>query len=1046
MFTHLHAHSNYSFLRGIPSPQMLVQHVVRHEMKALALTDHHSLAGAIEFYIACVRANIQPILGLEVNVAPPNPVQTAEAGILVLLAMDSNGWSSLCRISSSLEGDEAILPFEKLAENTRGLICLSGGRRGSLWRLFSTDQSSLALAYMSALTDILHDRFYIEVQKHLQEDERLIAQHVKMGKQLHVPVVVTHDIHYLQPSQQHLQQVISGIRLNQSWRQLRPEQVAPPHALFKSHEDMVDLFQDFPAGIEATQEIVDRCRLELPLGVPHYPEISLPTGMSALDVLRQKAYEGARRFYTVDASGQVTREVGERLEHELQVIDQTGYAPLFLIVEEILSFARREGIPISSRGSAASSLVAHCLGITTPDPLRLNLYFERFLNPARATPPDIDTDLCSRGREKVIRYVYERFGQDRVATVCTINRFRSRSALREVAKTYGLPPENVSKLADSLPRWWYGPANRRSGEESPYAELEERYTAPLYKQIFQDATALIGFPHHLSVHPGGVVITPGPMTDLVPTQMATKGVRITQFDLESIEPVGLLKIDLLGIRGLTVLGDVAADEVRQERGGTTTGSQSLDFMESIPEEDPEVSEALMHGKTIGCFQIESPGMRATLREVRARSIDDLMIALALYRPGPLTGGLKDSFVRRHLGKEPASYLHPALEPLLDETHGVILYQEQVLRIAHSLAGLSLADADLLRRAMSHFDPGKQMKTLMDKFITGAWEKNQVPASVSEKIWELMAAFAGYGFPKAHAASYAQIGWRAAWCKVHYPAVFMTAVLANWGGYYSQRVYLTESRRQGLTLRSPLVNYADRDFSVKYLPDETGRPNPVLFMGLDQVKELTQRTIEKIQRLRPFRSLDDFLERVDPRLAEAVNLVKVGALDDLGTIPVLLEQISHVGKRAETGASRQMALFTLDSPSIEDWSLEEKVAAQEDLLGVSVIAHPLEMVEAKIVAAGALNTVDAAANLGKRVRVAGMRQTWRRSATARGDYIYFMALEDLEGMLDVIIFSEIYRRSREALSTAGPYIVEGFVEYNEVQGEPFIRAERIWALK
>jgi DNA polymerase-3 subunit alpha len=720
------------------------------------------------------------------------------------------------------------------------------------------------------------------------------------------------------------------------------------------------------------------------------------------------------------------------------VINEYGYTSLFLIVEEILNFARQEGIPFSSRGSAASSLVAHCLGITSPDPIRLNLYFERFLNPARATPPDIDTDLCSRRRDEVIRFVYRRFGEDRVATVCTVNRFRSRSALREVAKAYGLPAEEVSSLADSLPYRWFGPSSRGGNIEDHFAELRERYRTPTHQAMFKDATALISLPHHLSVHPGGVVISPSALTDLAPTQVAAKGVVITQFDLDSIERLGLVKIDLLGIRGLTVLGDVVETIAREKPAVNFHPVTSVltEFLETIPREDPEVSNMVNQGRTIGCFQIESPGMRATLKEVKARSIDDIMVALSLYRPGPLTGGLKDAFVRRHLGKETTEYLHPALSTLLADTYGVILYQEQVLRLAHELAGFNLADADMLRRAMSHFDPGKQMQSLKDKFVAGVWERNQIPEDIANRIWELMAAFAGYGFPKAHAASYAQVSWRSAWCKTHYPAFFMAAVLANWGGYYSQRIYMNEARRMGLKLRPPEVNHAEREFSVKVLDGV-----PVLFMGLDQVKELTQRTQKAIIHNRPFSSFADFLTRVDPRPVEAENLVKVGALDNFAKIPVLIRHLEHGGWQGG-----QLSLFSLDGSGEEDWNLAQKVAAQEEILGTGVIAHPLELAEKQIALAGALSTVDAASRLEQHVRVAGMRQTWRRSMTTRGDYIYFMSLEDLEGMLDVVITAEVYRRSKATLSTAGPYVVEGKVDLDSQRGEPFIRAEKIWALK
>jgi DNA polymerase III alpha subunit len=441
-------------------------------------------------------------------------------------------------------------------------------------------------------------------------------------------------------------------------------------------------------------------------------------------------------------------------------------------------------------------------------------------------------------------------------------------------------------------------------------------------------------------------------------------------------------------------------------------------------------------------------MRATLKEVQADSVDDIMVALALYRPGPLTGGLKAAFVRRHRGEEAITHLHPALAALLDDTYGVILYQEQVLRIAHELAGLSLADADLLRRAMSHFDPGKQMQTLKEKFIAGAVRRHQVPEAVSERVWELMAAFAGYGFPKAHAASYAQVAWRSAWCKTHFPALFMAAVLANWGGYYGQRIYLTEARRMGLALRPPHINFAQREFSVAG-PDRSspgaegeGARQPTLFMGLEQVRDLTRRTQERILRGRPFVSLEDFLERADPRPVEAENLVRVGALQGLGTIPGLLKRL----ERRRWGGG-QMSLFTLEdlggeSPPKEEWSLGEQVAAQEEILGAGVAAHRLELAAEAIAAAKAVTTLEAAGRVGSRARVAGMRMTWRRSRSASGEPVYFMGLEDLEGLLDVIIPAAVYRRAQRPFSQPGPYLVEGRVELDQAVGEPVIWAEKI----
>jgi len=709
-----------------------------------------------------------------------------------------------------------------------------------------------------------------------------------------------------------------------------------------------------------------------------------------------------------------------------------GYEPIFLIVEDVLNYARETGVPYSSRGSAASSLVAHCLGITSPDPLRLNLYFERFLNPARLTPPDIDTDLCSRRRDSVIQHVFDAYGSDHVAMVGTINRFRPRSALGAAAKAYGLESGKVREMVEKLPHSFWARRVER-GEDgkpiSPFAELRKAYPSEKYQQIFADTEALLKLPRHLSVHPGGLVVAPGPVTDLVPVMRSgSKGVSITQLDLESVEAFGLVKIDLLGIRGLTVLGDVA--EFIQESKPETFATP-LSVLDSTPSDDTQTADLVAHGQTIGCFQIESPGMRATLREIHARGEDDIMAALALYRPGPLTGGLKDAFMRRFKGEEAVQHLHPTLAPLLDETFGVILYQEQVLRIAHELAGFSLAEADLLRRAMSHFDPGKRMQELQRKFVSEAQARSDVPVETGERVWEMMAAFGGYGFPKAHAASYAEVAWRSAWCKTYFPAEFMAAVLANRGGYYSQRVYLSEARRMGLTVRPPHVNYSRRNFAVGLVSDEKA-----LFMGLDQVKSLTRRTIEKIIRLRPYHSLEDFLSRVDPRPQEAEYLARVGALDGLGTIPAIL-------KRLQSGwMAGQMSLFSLDEVEGEDWNLEQKMDAQQELLGTSLEAHPLELLVERIEEVGAINTIEAASRVGQRVIVVGVRQTSRRSRTARGETMLFLTLEDLSGMLDVIIFPDVYRRTKNIVTSNSPMLITGTIEVDNDRDEPYIRAEKV----
>lgn len=1008
MFIHLTTHSSYSLQEGLLSPSELVQAAQAQGMSAIGLTDRRLLTGAVEFVDACKDTGIQPILGLEINL---------EHGKLALLATSPEGWSNLCRLSSALalqDDPEAPCSLEILESYSNDLIALSDTQG------YTTGQR------LGQIKDVFGDRLYLTLQ-----DPSAGLPLSSLSRRMKVPMVVTHPVYYLTPDQTNLQRTLTSIRLNQLIDQLPPDEVVPSGAYFTSETEMQRRFSGFQSALDRTQEIAEHCQFDLSLGVANMPNVPLPADMTQTQYLRQKAEAGARQLY-----GKITPGIQSRLDHELETIARMGYEPIFLIVEDVLNYARETGVPYSSRGSAASSLVAHCLGITSPDPLRLNLYFERFLNPARQTPPDIDTDLCSRRRDSVIQHVFDTYGSDHVAMVGTINRYRPRSALGDVAKAYGLEPAQVREIVEKLPHSFWARRVERDGNgkpASPFAELRQVYQSEKHQQIFDDAEALLKLPRHLSVHPGGLVVAPGPVTGLVPVMRSgTKGVIITQLDLESVEAFGLVKIDLLGIRGLTVLGDVA--EFIQESQPDTFAT-TLSVLDSTPPDDTQTADMVEHGGTIGCFQIESPGMRATLREIHARDEDDIMAALALYRPGPLTGGLKDTFVRRFKGEEEVQHLHPALALLLDETFGVILYQEQVLRIAHELAGFSLAEADLLRRAMSHFDPGKRMQELQRKFVSEAQARSGVPIETGERLWEMMAAFAGYGFPKAHAASYAKVAWRSAWCKTHFPAEFMAAVLANWGGYYSQRVYLSEARRLGLTVRPPHVDHSRRNFAVGQVSGEK-----MLFMGLDQVKKLTRRTIAKIIHLRPYHSLEDFLGRVDPRPQEADHLARVGAMDGLGTIPNIL-------KRLQSGwQPGQMSLFTLNDLDGEDWSLEQKMNAQQELLGISLEAHPLELLADRITKLGAISSIEAVERIGQRVTVAGIRQTSRRSRTARGETMLFLTLEDIDGVLDVVLFPDVYNQARPIIKSKAPFLVTGMIERDADQDEPLLRAEKVLELK
>lgn len=1020
---YLRTHSYFGFLESLFSPQALAAAAQEQRIPCLGLTDHRFLTGSIEFYEACLDVEIKPILGLEIDLS-----FEGRSGRLALLAKDRSGWSNLCRLSSALMMEHTSLTLQALSENSEGLIGIAGGPWGILRDLVLSSPSGekRPQQFLSLLQAIFKDDLFIEIQRYANGPLQGEVMLRDLAEVFNVPLIATQDICYQKPEEEKLYRTLTAIRQITPLQTLSPRLLPPGPATFPTPADFQYRYRDCPEALTNLSTVVDRCNLELPIGGTHYPAFPTPQGQTQAEYLREKAIKGAKTLY-----GELTPEITSRLDYELEIITRMGYEPIFLIVEDVLNHARQVGIPTSSRGSAASSLVAHCLNITSPDPLALNLYFERFLNPARLKPPDIDTDIASHRRDELIQYIFDTYGRDRVAMVGTITRYRPKSALGDVAKAYGLSPETIRQLSRKLPHSFHIRQSQEEGD--PFASLQRESINPMIKDVIADARALLDLPRHLSVHPGGVIIAPFPITDLIPLEHSnTLGINHAQYDLEGIEKLGLVKIDMLGIRGLTVLGEVA-NKIQSWR--LSEFRNGLEVLANIPLEDAPTSETVEQARTIGCFQIESPGMRGTLREIQARTMEDIMAALALYRPGPLRGGLRDAFVRRFRGEEEVTPIHDSLNDLLSSTYGVILYQEQVLRIAHELGGLTIAQADILRRAMSHFDPGGVMVTLKKNFIHGAKERHNVPEETADRIWEMMAAFAGYGFPKAHAASYAQLAWNSAWCKTHYPAEFMAAVLGYGGGYYSQRVYLMEARRLKLPLHPPHINHSDIHFKVTYPKGEAN-----LYMGLEQVRDLTQKTIGAILRNRPFQSLEDFLLRVDPQRKEAGNLIMVGALDGIITIPEGLRRIEH--KRPPG----QMQLF--GAPEIaDDWDETERLQAQQDLLGVSLEISPLEQIADEIQASGAITTLEAQDRIDEKVTLAGMRQTWRRLRTkTSGQMMCFLNLEDLEGSIQVMVPSVLYAKVYNDLREIGPFLVEGVVKHDPDRHQTHVVAEKIQLVK
>lgn len=728
-------------------------------------------------------------------------------------------------------------------------------------------------------------------------------------------------------------------------------------------------FARFPAAVERAGEIAARCSDPLPDGCPIWPGLALPAGQTPDEALAELAWAGSRKLQArswkletgnssstspaVDAatSTQLPASSFQRLTHELAAIARHGYAPLFLVVADIVRYAREHDIPVSTRGSVANSLVAYCAGITTVDPIEHDLLFERFLNPARANPPDIDLDFCSRRRDEVLRYVREKYGADHVALVCTVSTLRLQSAVREAGKAYGLDEAAVGRLAGMMPGRWHPDPRRR--DQRTVADILPQIPDARERAVVQAAAALVGQPDHLSVHPGGLVITPGPLTDVVPVQWTPKGFLVTQFEHGDVEAIGLPKLDLLGIRALTVLAD-AAELVRREH---DPGFR----LDAIPPDDPRTGDMLAAGATIGVFQCESEGAQRTLRKLRARRVRDLAIANAFFKPGPALGGMADAFVRRYRGEERVSFLHPALAPILGPTKGVLIFQEQVLRLATEIAGLSWAQADHIRRGMSHFG-ADQIASVAAQFIGGCQRPPPdgpgfTPAQ-ARTLWEQIVPFAGYGFNQGHATAYAAVSYRSAYLKAHYPAEFFCARLADWGGFHHPAIYAAEAVRLGIAVRPPHVNFSGEAFTLMRIADcelriaeirqdheqsaiETPQ-SAILFMGLGQVRDLRRSTIAAIIEERAggaFVDLRDLLTRVELQPKEIDHLIRCGALDGLGANrAALLAEAALLGRR---GGAAQLA-FDFAQPEVTSETPAERLAWEQELLGWPVSVNPLAL--------------------------------------------------------------------------------------------------------
>lgn len=934
MVPHLRTHSQYSLLRATPDVTALAQQAAADGLPALALTDHDALYGAVAFARACQAVGVRPITGLTLRLAPAADTWGAPGGgNLVLLARHAGGYRSLCRLSAWLQGSPeretrlaAGLPWALLAQHHHGLIALDGGRDGLVWPCLARGDLAGAQQAARRLLELFREQAALGVAPEMVTAAALVELSVQTG----LPLAALAPVYSLTDAERPRLRLLAAIRHNSLLTQVQadwlPDGGDPAASVhWLTPGEMAAAYASLPAALNHAADLAARCEPALPDGRTLWPRLDLPPGRTPEQELAAQAQTGLRAHWPAPAA-----PISARLEGELAAINGYGFAPLFLVVADLVRFARANDIPVSTRGSVANSLTAYCLGITDVDPIAHALLFERFLNPARAGLPDIDLDFCSRRRDQVLAYARERYGAEHVALVSTVNTLKLRSAVREAAKAHGYDEAAIQALTRRLPRGWHPDPRRR--ETVTRDALLARFEAA-ERPVIAAAWSLVGLPDHLSVHPGGLVITPVPLTDILPLQWTPKGFAVTQFDHVDVAAIGLPKLDLLGIRALTVLADAAA-RIRRRHDPAFR-------LAAIPPDDPATGALLQRGDTVGVFQCESAGAQRTLRQLKARSVSDLAVANAFFKPGPATGGMAREFVRRYRGEAPVVYLHPSLEPILAATQGVLLFQEQILRVAREVAGLSWADADQLRRGMSKFEAAR-MQALQAQFVTGCQTRSGLSVRQAELLWRQVLAFAGYGFNQGHATAYAAISYRSAYLKAHYPAIFLWARLAVGGGFHHPAVYLAEARRLGLTLRPPHVNHSGRRLTL----DRDGR---TLWLGLGAVRDLRRAVMAKLVAQRPFAGVDDLLARVALQEKEWRHLIQCGALDGLG--PSRAALLVEAESRQRAAGGRQLA-FDFGAAATVAESPAQRLAWERAILEMPMSVHPADPRVTGVPAAGA----------------------------------------------------------------------------------------------
>ena len=1016
-FTHLHVHTEYSLLDGASKIPELVAYAKELGMDSLAITDHGVMYGAVEFYQECTKAGIKPIIGCEVYLAKGSHLDMTEKTRyhLILLAENDIGYHNLMRIVSKgqLEGFYYKPRVDKdiLRTYSEGIICLSACIAGEVPRLINSGNMDGARRCVQEYIDIFgKDNYFLEIQNHDIPEEKTAAEGLRqLAQEFGIGLVATNDLHYVRREDAEAQDVLLCIQTTSNVDD--PGRMRFPNDSFylKSAEEMAELFGGYPEALENTCRIADRCNVKLEFGHLLLPEFPVPEGFDAVSYLRHLCEEALPERYEV-----VDETVRKRLDFELDIINTMGYACYFLIVWDFINYCRSHDIPVGpGRGSAAGSIVAYLLRITNIEPLRYHLLFERFLNPERVSMPDIDTDFCYVKRNQVLDYVVRRYGQERVSQIITFGTLQARAAVRDVGKALGMSYTSVDEVAKMIPRELGITLDKALKSSNDFKRAYE--SRPEVKKLVDLARSVEGLPRNAGTHAAGVIIAPRDLRDYVPLQQGSDSGVITQYDKNKVEELGLLKMDFLGLRTLTVIGD-CIQFIKETTGETVD-------IDNIPLHDKETCDMLCRGETACVFQLESAGITKLVMDLAPESFEDLIPLVALYRPGPLGTGMAEDFIAGRHGQRTAEVLHPLMEPILEDTYGVILYQEQVMQITSALAGFTLGQADILRRAMGK-KKAKELDSMRASFIDGAKRLHDIPEELSDRIFSLLQHFAGYGFNKSHSVAYALVAYETAYLKAHwraqYYAAFLNSVIGD-GDKLSW--YISVCKNDNIKILAPDVNESGRDFTVL--------PNKTIRFGLAGIKSTGGAAVEAIISARseggPFTSLTDFCCRVNMRVVNkrvVENLIKSGAMDSFGArrsqLLAVLDQAIDLGAACQRDrANGQLGLFGDDQTfGMEEIRLPQRTEIpkqtllqyEKELLGFYVTDHPLseykEVMQRFMPLHQFIGETQVQDN--QFVRVAGIISSCNIKTTKSGDTMALLTLEDFTGRFPVIIFPKNYQ--------------------------------------